>query len=76
MAVYISKAMVYHDFIQRSLKSGSAQVQRQSLTMVLAGNKAKRRSPVNHTTKTIQFIIPLLFYSLLSKESLQLSFLL
>ena len=27
MAVYISKVMVYYNLIQRSLKSGSAQVQ-------------------------------------------------
>ena len=53
-----------HNFIHRSLNSGFAQVQvclRRvgdlrwwgSLTMVLAGNKAKRLSSFNHTTRTI-----------------------
>ena len=54
-----------HSFIQQSLNSGFAQVQIllmacrrfemvRSLTMVPAGNKVKRFSSVNHTTKTIR----------------------
>ena len=53
-----------HNFIQLNLNSGSVQVQTLlvgvgdlrwwgSLTMVPAGNKAKRLSSVNHTAKTI-----------------------
>ena len=53
-----------HNFIQLSLNSGFAQVQTRSrrvgdsrwwwsLTMAPAGNKAKRLSSANHTTKTI-----------------------
>ena len=53
-----------HNFIQRNLKSGSEQVKilfaacwRFAMvrisTVVPAGNKAKRLSSVNHTTKTI-----------------------
>ena len=54
-----------YNFIQLSLNSGSVQVHTLlaacrrfamvgSLTMVPAGNKAKRLSSVNHPTKTIQ----------------------
>ena len=48
-----------HNFIQLSLNSGSVQFQillaesQGSLTLVSAGNKAKRLSSPNHTTKTI-----------------------
>ena len=56
--------LLLHNFVQLSLNSGSAQFKScsrhvgdsqwcGSLTMVLAGNKAKRLSLVNHTTKTI-----------------------
>ena len=61
----VSWLSLLHNFIQLSLNSGFAQVQTylqhvgdlrwwESLTLVLAGNKAKRLSSVNHTTKTIQ----------------------
>ena len=55
---------LHHNLIQLSLNSDSAQVQillaavgdsrrRGSLTMVPAGNRAKRLSSVSYTTKTI-----------------------
>ena len=76
----VQRLSLLHNFIHQSLNSGSAQVQilltacpkfviRKSLTMILAGNKAKRLSSVNHTKKqfiTIIITIIIIFFEVVN----------